>query len=102
MGNIFDCRVTGWGHSAERQWGSDDPTKIQGHLTPLPKVGDFICGQNNRIYRFTEVEYMGNPRDGYFARIEPTPAELDAGEQMPSFDDIAAFLSTPDALALSS
>jgi len=77
MKQVYDCRGPNrWGHSIEKQWGTSDKTKVQGCLTPVPSVGDYVVCRNAQIARFVEVEKMGNPRDGFFATVEFTKAGL--------------------------
>lgn len=90
---VHDCRKTGWGHTIEAQWGQDDQCKVQGCLTPLPTVGDYVIAASGLVLRFTEVKPMGNPRDGFFGRVEPTRATLEEGCDAPTMEEIETFLA---------
>ena len=70
----IDGRQSHLGHSIEKQWGTsrleDGGYKVQGCMTPVPKVGQTVCLRDG-VYRFTEVRAERNPPDLYFGQIEP-------------------------------
>lgn len=71
----------GWGN---RIGWSKYPTDINGHLSRKPVAGDFIICQmktgRNGVFKVTEVEYMRDPPDMFFATVEPLGYEDECRE----------------------
>jgi len=67
------ANTKGWGNYIG--WLNFDKLRVHGHITPMIKVGDELVAQmesgNDFIYRVTKVDQMANPRDQFFADVEP-------------------------------
>lgn len=62
----------GWGHHIEFiDW---EDRKVSGHLPDRPSIGDFLEAEmgsgKKAIFRFTDVDYMADPPDMFFATVE--------------------------------
>lgn len=80
---VYDLTEQSWGHTMERQWAYKAPLpdgreKVQGSLTPYPRVGDRVKMHVGSTWEFDEVsEQKSNPRDLYFATVRETPTPRD-------------------------
>jgi hypothetical protein len=62
----------GWGNRIG--WFDTDELKLSGHTTPRPEIGDELQAEteSHKVMRyvFTDVEYVRDPRDMWFATVE--------------------------------
>lgn len=77
----------GWGNHIEwrdphqfKDWdGSVKKFDVWGHLPVHPKVGETILGEfeNSFIkFRFVDVKHARDPKDMFFAKVEPIEQEV--------------------------
>ncbi|SEN67967.1 hypothetical protein [Nitrosomonas marina] len=84
---VHDVRHSFFGHNIEYQWGSDDPTKVMGCISPLPIPGDYVISKAGKVHEFIDVEPMRNPHDGFFATIKSTGIAVNE-DKNPTYADI--------------
>ena len=92
---VFDVREPRWGHMVERQWNTVENTLVQGCLTPLPQIGDYLIAKGGRIARIEAVEPMENLTDGFFGRVRFVECVYESGD-IPTADEIDTFLAHND------
>jgi hypothetical protein len=72
---LYDNRNNNWGDrvSLDERVNNGEPYyKCNGHLTPLPNVGDVVVktfGKGDVACMFVEVEPCGNPEDMFFGVV---------------------------------
>lgn len=84
-----------WGNRIE--WQDFQKREVRGWKQRRPVVGDLIGmpmqSGNDGVFRFTEVEYMEDPRDMFFGKLEGIGYLSDfKGEYIPESEVKVTFL----------
>lgn len=67
---VMDFRKNCWGHSLYLTSKTKNSLRVTGCSTPKPTVGDFLVIPDGKIVEVSELEKMGDPRDGFSATLK--------------------------------
>lgn len=73
FGGGWGCRITLTYPEQLQRFDKDTIFDVNGHYTPIPKVGDTIIGEFEKSwmkFEFIEVKQMWNPADQFFGKVK--------------------------------